>query len=419
MISLAIVCFWTLVGSIVAQSVMTLIFVRALGRWRKPLPADGQCPRAAVVLCLRGCDPFLKSCVQALLAQDYPHYDVRVVVDSRDDPAWRDVEQIAAACRSTNVRIEPLAKRRDTCSLKCSSLAQAVKSLDDSCEVLALLDADTVPHPTWLRELVAPLADPRVGAATGNRWYMPGAISWASLTRYLWNAAAVVQMYLCVIPWGGTLALKLRVLRRSGLLDRWEHAFCEDTMLYRAMRQEGLRVAFVPSLMMVNREACDMGGFLSWLKRQLLTARLYHPGWPLVVVHGVVTPLVLAAAAVLLAVALAQGNGVSAAWIGGGLACYVALLPCLLGMMESRVRAIVHARGEPTDWLSRSAAAQTLPAILLTQIVYPAGLVSSMFLRTVEWRGVRYRVDGPWQIRMIEYHPHINTPAAKDALTSL
>ena len=126
MISLAIVCFWALVGSIVAQSVMTLIFVRALGRWRTPLPADDQCPQAAVVLCLRGRDPFLKSCVQALLAQDYPHYDVRVVVDSRDDPAWQEVEQIAAACRSTNVRIEPLAKRRDTCSLKCSSLAQAV-----------------------------------------------------------------------------------------------------------------------------------------------------------------------------------------------------------------------------------------------------------------------------------------------------
>jgi hypothetical protein len=248
---------------------------------------------------------------------------------------------------------------------------------------------------------------------------MPGAISWASLTRYLWNAAAVVQMYLCVIPWGGTLALKLRVLRRSGLLDRWEHAFCEDTMIYRAMRQEGLRVAFVPSLMMVNREACDMGGFLSWLKRQLLTARLYHPGWPLVVFHGIVTPLVLAAAAILLGIALVQGDGVSAAWIGGGLACYAALLPCLLAMMESKVRAIVHARGEPTAWLSRSAAAQALPAIFLTQIVYPAGLVSSMFLHTVEWRGVRYRVDGPWQIRMIEYHPHILAHAAKDALTSL
>ena len=74
--------------------------------------------------------------------------------------------------------------------------------------MVALLDADTIPHRTWLRELVAPLADPRVGAATGNRWYMPAEAGWAGLVRYLWNAAAVVQMYCYGIAWGGTLALK-------------------------------------------------------------------------------------------------------------------------------------------------------------------------------------------------------------------
>ena len=35
----------------------------------------------------------------------------------------------------------------------------------------------------------------------------------------------------------------------------------------------GQRVAFVPSLMMVNREDCSMGVFFRWVKRQLLTAR--------------------------------------------------------------------------------------------------------------------------------------------------
>ena len=242
-----------------------------------------------------------------------------------------------------NLRVEPLAEHRQTCSLKCSSLAQAVASLDESYEVVALLDADTVPHRTWLRELVQPLADPGVGAATGNRWYMPAAITWATLVRYLWNAAAIVQMYCYGIPWGGTLALKLNVLRRTGLLQLWKHAFCEDTMLYKARGAEGLRVAFVPSLMMVNREACEMSGFISWLQRQLLTARLYHPGWPAVVLHGFATPLMLALGMILFAAALLRSDGPSAAWIGSGLACYLGLLPCLLALIESSVRRIVRA----------------------------------------------------------------------------
>jgi cellulose synthase/poly-beta-1,6-N-acetylglucosamine synthase-like glycosyltransferase len=61
--------------------------------------------------------------------------------------------------------------------------------------VLAVIDADAVPHRWWLRDLVAPLSDPRVGVATGNRWYMPEHANWGSLVRYLWNVGAVVQVW--------------------------------------------------------------------------------------------------------------------------------------------------------------------------------------------------------------------------------
>jgi hypothetical protein len=74
---------------------------------------------------------------------------------------------------------------------KCSSVTQAIERLDPSFEAVALLDAHTMPHRSWLRELVAPPADESVGAATGNRWYMPGGGSWGALVRYSWNAADV------------------------------------------------------------------------------------------------------------------------------------------------------------------------------------------------------------------------------------
>ena len=70
---------------------------------------------------------------------------------------------------------------------------QVVKSLDDSYEFIAQLDADTIPHRSWLRELAAALEGEHVGAASGNRWYMPTEPDCGSIVRYLWNAGAVVQ----------------------------------------------------------------------------------------------------------------------------------------------------------------------------------------------------------------------------------
>jgi len=403
---LAIVVFWVLVGLAVGQGLMVCRFVWALLGWKRSRNPDQSCPKAAVILCVRGPDPFLSACIKALLNQDYPRYDVRIVVDRREDPAWGVVEEVIRRWKEgwqqslPRVQVRPLVERRDTCSLKCSSVLEAVSTLDESHEVVALLDADIIPHRTWLRELVAPLSDERAGAATGNRWYMPAEASWGALVRYLWNAAAVVQMYWYGIPWGGSLAIK-------------------DTMLPRVLRKHGLHVAFVPSLMMVNREACEMPNFFNWVRRQLLAARLYHTGWWAVVAHGIGTSLVQLVALGVLLFAVLGKHWEAAAWVGGGLACYWVAMPLLLAAMEACVRRLVRAGGEPTDWLTGRTLIKMLPAIPLTQVVYPAALVSAMFLRTVRWRGVLYRVHGPWQIGLIEYRPYEGGGSSTDGTTSL
>ena len=124
---------------------------------------------------------------------------------------------------------------------------------------MALLDGDTIPHATWLRELAAPLQDPRVGVASGNRWYMPAERTAGSLVRYLWNAAAVVQMYFYDAGWGGSLAFKTRLLRETDQ-RQLANAFGDDIVISRCARQHGYRLAFAPSLMMLNRETSSVTG---------------------------------------------------------------------------------------------------------------------------------------------------------------
>ncbi len=95
-------------------------------RFRQGLARDPTSPRTAVVLCLRGRDPFLEKCLESLLKQDYPDYQLHVVVDNRQDPAWQVAESLANRYGADRVCIEALDERQDTCSLKCSAVTQAI-----------------------------------------------------------------------------------------------------------------------------------------------------------------------------------------------------------------------------------------------------------------------------------------------------
>lgn len=418
MAEVAVGLFWFLVALIVGQALLVAGFVIALRRFRRPLLADVDCPPATVILCLRGTDPFLPACLDAIARQDYPHYRVRVVVDHRDDAAWGVVERTLQQNGARNFTIEELANRLETCSLKCSSIVQVARSLDAESQFIAQLDADTIPHATWLRELATALHDPQVGAATGNRWYMPDDSAMGALIRYYWNAAAVVQMFSYRIAWGGTLAVKTSVIREAQLIDKWSRAFCEDTMLFSQMKPFGYRLAFVPSLMMVNRETCHVPGFFSWVRRQLLTARLYHPGWPAVVGHGLITFFVPLVVLLMCAWSWWHADLTTLRWTLAATVVYqLSLLPMILPM-EMAVRAIMRQRGENPRWLSAAKFVALLFALPATQVVYTAALISAMFVRVVDWRGIRYEIQPDRSLRLIRYQPYSSAQTSSEAPAS-
>ncbi|MEZ6137690.1 MAG: glycosyltransferase family 2 protein [Pirellulaceae bacterium] len=397
---LAQLSFCLLAALTLAQGIYVVGFVWQLLRFQRPLVCDSDAVPATVVLCLRGGDPFLRDCLHGLLMQDYPTFTVLVVVDHPDDPAMHALQEFRGDPR---LEIQLLDYPRDTCSLKCSSLVQAVRSLDPTVEIVAQIDADTIPHPSWLRELATALQDERIGAATGNRWYMPANPGQASLVRYLWNAAAIVQMYWYRIAWGGTLAIKTSVFRNSDLLDYWSHAFCEDTMLYTRLKALNLEVAFVPSLTMVNREDCDLRGYFQWVCRQLLTARLYHPAWLAVAAHGVLSILTPYCVLALAAIAASWGNLAAARLAGVSFIAYQVIFLLMLVPLELSVRRIVAARHQTTQWLGWSGVCQLVLAVPLTQFVYALALATASRMRFVAWRGVRYRIAKSGAIKLEEY----------------
>ncbi len=164
-------------------------------------------PPAGVVLCLKGKEENLIECLTGLVCQEYGNYQLFIIVDSEKDPALETVASFFAERKKKPI-VQSLQSPHKTCSLKCSSIIQAIDAIPSQYEVVAFIDADTVPDQSWLSDLVKPLADPTVGASTGNRWYAPRTNSLGAWVRKVWNAAAVVQMQRYQVPWGGSLALR-------------------------------------------------------------------------------------------------------------------------------------------------------------------------------------------------------------------
>jgi len=179
----------SLIGLTLFQCCLVWAYLRALRRVNRGLLSDPEIPKAAVILSVRGIDPHLEACLRGILQQDYPNYHLHVVVDSEKDPALPVLKQVLTDYPAGLATIDFLQERSSTCSLKCSALVQAIRTLDESFEMIALIDADTIPHPSWLRELATALSNPNVGAATGNRWFRPKQPTLGSLGHCLgWYA---------------------------------------------------------------------------------------------------------------------------------------------------------------------------------------------------------------------------------------
>jgi len=381
--------------------------------WRSMHPdalSTSKLPNVAVILSLRGADPSLARCINAAMSQDYEAYTLHIIVDSPCDPAWAVVKAaLAERAPSSQVRVSVHLRTELDCyrSLKLNAQRQVLTTLDDSTEVIAFLDADCIPSTTWLRHMVQPLADERVGAATGIRWSVPLNTNWGTLARHVFNALAFPKMFLYRIPWGGSLAMRRTVLFRTGLLERWACSLSEDTSTYGVLRASGLRLVFVPEATQVNTETTDLQGAYYFMLRQLIAARVHHIHWPLMMT------MTLAAIASFLICCILATAGIAATVLANaqaGMFAKFAIIPAsyftatvaAVFIADILVRRFAHT---PPYFVS-------LPKLIVAVAIsiYEASyaICTAPRIPMIEWRGITYDILGKNRIHMRAYRPYPN-----------
>lgn len=355
-------------------------------------------PRVALICPCKGDEPGLEGNLTALLHFDYANYEVFFVLASALDSARPVIDRVCSSKQKTaHVIIAGAPKGRGE---KVNNLRAAVQEIGDPFEVFVFVDSDSRLGRGWLAHMVAPLADPKIGAASTYRWFFPNQGGFATNILSAWNAAIVTQMgekgrNFC---WGGGTSIRRETFHRAQVLEAWEGAVSDDWALTAALERAALPILFVPECLAPTVTDADFEQLLEFTNRQLILTRVYSPRrWAVAALAHLSYCVTLGFAAFAILDRMFTGD----TWAGMLL---LALLIVLLAAVKGALRAVAvqdilrewRTKTESLSWIW-IAFAPLVPALFLWNFCVSA------FGRRIRWRGINYELVSATQTRVLSH----------------
>ncbi len=365
-------------------------------------------PRTAVIVPFKGVEPGLQAHLDRLCAQDYDDYTLVFVVESEDDPAYALLEEQRRR-HPGKVTLIVAGHAPPTRGQKVHNQLAAIEHLEQAGggeTAWAFADSDAAPDRDWLARLVGPLCHEQTGATTGYRWLVPEPGQRATLWTH---AASVINSSVMMFAgtglfryaWGGSMAVRTETARRGRLAeDYWDGALSDDYQLSAMCHDLGLNVVFVHQCVVASPVHFTLGGLLGFARRQYLITRTHRPG---VYAAGLATLGVwclamLSTWAVLVLGLVFEPHRPGWMIAAGTMAVVFALHQA---RASYRRRAM---RGALGDEAPRRYAATLQVDRWLTggwMLLHALMMAGALAGRTIRWRGRRYRIDRPTQVRQL------------------
>jgi cellulose synthase/poly-beta-1,6-N-acetylglucosamine synthase-like glycosyltransferase len=336
-----------------------------------------------------------------MLGQIYPDLEIILTVDQRGDPLFAALE---ALCREVAPgRAKVLAADDsppiNTASGKCAAHLRALEEVRASSEVFVFADDDTRPRPDWVARLVATLADERVAASTGYRWYIVEGGGIASHVRSAWNLVGLQIMFdpRFNFAWGGGMALRRKEFEAWKLADGWRRAISDDYVVTVTAKKDKRPIIFVPGALAPSFEQMTVRTMLQWARRQTFMTKIYDPAlWKYAILpYLFFNSTVLVGALLLVALLLGLQMPLWALFVAVAFALHFPL---------NLIKAAIYYRGvrrmlPEYDARLRRLRIAYLAGSVMAPFVTIYSLLATRNLRIIEWRGKRYEVDGPLNVR--------------------
>jgi ceramide glucosyltransferase len=347
-------------------------------------------PPVSILKPVRGLDREAYKNYASMCALDYPNYEIVFAVGEAEDPVIPLIEKLQSDFPSTSIRlivgVAPLG-----ISPKMNNMCRLVK--EAHYDLFVINDSDVRVESDYLRDVVAPFADPKVGVVTSffrgitNGGFAPNVDAVGLPTEAAANTLLAQQLGQIDFALGWTMATTRERLAEIGGFESMVNHHSDDFTLGKEIAKNGYRIELTRKavwMVFPNESLLDffkhelrwsimlknirLGGYLSMFMTfgfvWTLLIALIVPSWAIFVVYA------------LLYLALR----LSVAWLVG-------------------VRIIEDPVVRRNLWLVPIRDALNL-------CVY----VASFFSNTVQWRGLPYRVQGAYLIPPAQSPPVAQKP---------
>lgn len=336
------------------------------------LPAEAL-PSVSILKPLKGADPEIYQSFRSHCLQDYPEYEIIFGVSDPNDPAVASVRQLQSEFPALNIRLIVCNKTLGA-NVKVSNLAQMMA--EARYQHLLVDDSDIRVEADYLRRVVAPLANAKVGMVTclyrgvaastlGSRIESLG-IS----TDFCAGVLAARQLEGGLkFGLGSTMAFRRSDLGKIGGFESFADYLADDYELGRRIADLGLEVRLSDVVVETNLPAYRIPEFLSHQLRWARGVRDSRSGgyFGLVLTYGLLWSCVVVAAS----------RGALWAWVLAGITlCLRAAVALVVGKSVLRDRQLL---GQL--WL--------LP---LRDFIAVGVWMTSLAGHTVSWRGDRFEL---------------------------
>lgn len=337
-------------------------------------------PRVSILKPLKGADREMYDSFRSHCLQDYPEYEIIFGISEPDDPAVDFVKKLQQEFPDRAITLVVCPKKLGA-NVKVSNLEQMLGSARYDC--LLVNDSDIRVQPDYLRRVMAPLADERVGMVTclyrgvaastlGSRLeslgiatdFIPGVLVARQLERGLHFAL------------GSTMAFRRDDLARIGGFSSIVDFLADDYELGRRIAGLGLKIELSETVVETHLPAYDLHGFLAHQLRWARGVRDARSGGyvGLVATFGLTWGI--------LVVVLAQGAPWSWAVLGATALLRFAVA-ITVGRFILRERSLLR-----NLWL-----------VPLRDLIAVGVWVASFFGHTVTWRGDRFELKNGRLVR--------------------
>jgi len=338
---------------------------------RQSKPQSSQSESVTLLKPLHGAEPGLTDNLESFCAQDYAG-KVQIVCGVQDstDPAALLVQNLRANHPSSDIALA----RGSCANARNPKIANIINMRPlAQHEILILSDSDMHVGPTYVRDVVTALRQPKVGLVTclyrgraiGGFWSRLAA---AGVDQHFFPSVLVgLQLGLAHPCFGSTIAFRKDTLDRIGGFEAFADTLADDYAMGDAVRRLGLKVAIPP--VTIGHTTSD-ASFAELFAHELRWARTIRLVDPMGYAGSILThPLPFALIAFL-----ASGFSAIAGII---LAVTLASRLCVPIQVER-----LPGGGKSSLWLSP-----------VRDLVSFAVFVASFVPGTVDWRGRSYRVD--------------------------